>query len=108
MEPRSDRGAVIDAAQTEVKRLDRELDGLVGLALKGGAADSINGTMPGLEQRKKELEIILADAEAPPPPLHPDMGGDYHVHLTKRHTSLRDEAETRRPEATGGDLAGIL
>jgi hypothetical protein len=34
--------ASIDAAEAEVKRIDRELDTLLNLILKGGAADRLN------------------------------------------------------------------
>ncbi len=128
---RMDGRAAIAAAETEVKRIDRELDRLVDLILKGGAADRINETMVGLEQRKKELEAILADADEPPPLLHPEMAGYYRAQVTKLHTSLQDEIEVKRLEATEilrslideiiltptedemlidvrGDLAGIL
>ena len=128
---RMDGRASIAAAETEVKRIDRELDRLVDLILKGGAADRINETMVGLEQRKKELEAILADAEEPPPLLHPEMAGYYRAQVSKLHESLQDEAEAKRLEATEilrslvdeivltptedemlidvrGDLAGIL
>ena len=128
---RMDGRAAIDAAETEVKRIDRELDRLVDLILKGGAADRINETMVGLEQRKKELEAVLTDAEDPPPLLHPEMAGYYRAQVAKLHKSLQDEAEAKRLEATEilrslvdeiiltpiddemlidvrGDLAGIL
>lgn len=123
--------AAIDAAASEVKRIDRELDRLVDVILKGGAADRINKTMVELETRKKELEAVLANADEPPPLLHPEMAGFYRMQVEKLHSSLQDEIEGKRLEATEvlrslvdeiiltpsddemlidvrGDLAGIL
>lgn len=68
----SDRGsafrAEIAAAEAEAAKIDRELDTLLNLILKGGAADAINAKMVPLEQRKKDLTLFLAEAEEPPPP----------------------------------------
>ena len=123
--------AAIDAAASEVKRIDRELDRLVDVILKGGAADRFNKTMVELETRKKELESLLANADEPPPLLHPVMAGFYRLQVEKLHSSLQDEIEAKRLEATEilrslvdeiiltptddemlidvrGDLAGIL
>ncbi len=123
--------AAIDNAADEIKRIDRELDRLVDVILKGGAADRINKTMVGLETRKKELETMLANADEPPPLLHPEMAGFYRHQVEKLHVSLQDEIEAKRLEATEilrslideiiltpgdeemlidvrGDLAGIL
>ncbi len=114
-----------------MKRIDRELDRLVDVILKGGAADRINKTMVELEARKKELEIVLANADEPPPLLHPEMAAFYRQQVEKLHSSLQDEIEAKRLEATEilrslvdeiiltptedemlidvrGDLAGIL
>ncbi|WP_222869716.1 recombinase family protein [Roseobacter fucihabitans] len=123
--------AAIDAAASEVKQIDRELDRLVDVILKGGAADRINDTMIELETRKKELEAVLANADEPAPLLHPEMAGFYRLQVEKLHSSLQDEIEAKRLEATEilrslvdeiiltptddemlidvrGDLAGIL
>ena len=123
--------AAIDGAASEIKRIDRELDRLVDVILKGGAADRINKTMVELETRKTELEAVLANADAPPPLLHPEMAGFYHQQVEKLHSAPQDEIEAKRLEATEilrslvdeiiltptedemlievrGDLAGIL
>ena len=63
--------ASIEAARFEIKRIERELDTLLNLILKGGAADTINTKMVRLESRKAELDQVLGDAEEPPPLLHP-------------------------------------
>ncbi|MBN7786968.1 hypothetical protein JYP51_18730 [Ponticoccus gilvus] len=51
--------ANVAVAKGEIRKIDRELDTLLDLILKGGAADRINAKMVGLEQRKKEVEAFL-------------------------------------------------
>jgi site-specific DNA recombinase len=53
---RMEGGATLTAARAEVKRIDRELDTLLNLILKGGHAERINAKMVQLEARKAELE----------------------------------------------------
>ena len=123
--------AGIAAAEAEVARIDRELDTLLNLILKGGAADAINAKMVLLEARKKELALFLAEAEEPPPLLHPSMALQYRNRVQQLYEALQDEEEETRIEAADilrslvdrilltpvegkveidvqGDLAGIL
>ena len=123
--------AGIAAAEAEIAKIDRELDTLLNLILKGGAADAINAKMVLLEQRKKELALFLAEAEEPPPLLHPSMALQYRKRVQQLYEALQDEEEEKRVEAADilrslvdqivltpvddkmaidvqGDLAGIL
>lgn len=59
---RMDGRAGIAAAEAEMAKINRELDTLLNLILKGGAADAINSKMVLLERRKKELALFLAEA----------------------------------------------
>ena len=56
---RMEGSASIEAARSEIKRIERELDTPLNLILKGGAADKINAKMVQLESRKAELEQVL-------------------------------------------------
>jgi hypothetical protein len=49
--------AALEAARTEVTRIDRELDTLLDLILKGGAAEKINAMMVQLEARKRQRSV---------------------------------------------------
>jgi site-specific DNA recombinase len=123
--------ASIDSAHTEIKKIDHELDTLLNLILKGGAAERINEKMVGLERRRKDLEGFLANAEEPGPILHPEMANFYRIQVAQLYDALRDEAEAKRLQAgevlrslireiiltpqdgmlaidVRGDLAGIL
>ena len=128
---RGDAGAAITAARAEIAKIDRDLDMLVNLILRGGAADKINAKMVGLEARKKELERDLAQAQEPPPLLHPNMAHHYRAQLDNLYQALEHDDENKRFEAAEvirslieaillvpeggelkidvrGDLAGIL
>jgi site-specific DNA recombinase len=84
----------LESASAEIKRIDRELDTLLDLILKGGAADRINEKMVALESRKKELSSMLETTEAPPPLLHPNLAKYYHDEIAALHDQLGNE-ETR-------------
>jgi site-specific DNA recombinase len=91
--------ASIDNSQTEIKRIDRELDTLLDLILKGGAADRINEKMVTLEGRKKTLEAFLIEVEEPPPLLHPNMAHHYRVQVAELHEALQEDSVAKRMAA---------
>ncbi len=62
-------------------------------------ADAINAKMVLLEQRKKELALFLAEAEEPPPLLHPSMALQYRKRVQQLYGALQDEEEEKRVEA---------
>ncbi len=123
--------AEIASAEAEIAKIDRELETLLNLILKGGAADALNAKMVVIEKRKKELELFLAEADEPPPLLHPSMALQYRKRVQQLYDALQDEDEGKRIEAADtlrslvdqivltpvdgkveidvqGDLAGIL
>jgi site-specific DNA recombinase len=128
---RLEASAATAAAQHEVARIDRDLDMLVNLILKGGVAERLNAKMLELEARKASLENAIATADVPPPLLHPEMSNCYRQRVERLHSALHAEAEGDRIEAAEalralvdsiiltptpagmeidvrGDLAGIL
>ena len=123
--------ASIDSAQIAIKRIDRELDALVNLILKGGAAERINEKMVAMERRKRELEQFVAESIQPPPLLHPEMANFYRKQVTELYEAFQEDSDTQRISAAEvlrslikeiiitpendklskdvrGDLAGIL
>ncbi|WP_294535228.1 recombinase family protein [uncultured Rhodoblastus sp.] len=96
---RTEARSGVDAAKTEIKRIDRELDTLLNIILKGGAAERINAKMVELEQRKKQLEQKVAEAGEAAPLLHPEMATFYRREIEQLHNALADEDETHRLEA---------
>lgn len=92
--------AGIAAAEAEIAKIERELDTLLNLVLKGGrAADAFNSKMVLLEQRKEELALFLSEAEEPPPLLHPSMALQHRNRVQQLYESLQDEEEDKRIEA---------
>ncbi|WP_342729055.1 recombinase family protein [Bradyrhizobium sp. B097] len=98
--------ASIDAAEAETKKIDRELDTLLNVILKGGAADRLNEKMVMLERRQKELKTFLQEAEEPPPLLHPNMAHHYRVQVNELYAALQGDSEEKR--MTAADLTRSL
>ena len=96
---RIEERASLEAARSEVKRIDRELDTLLNLILKGGAAERVNAKMVQLEARKGELERALAETEEPPPLLHPEMATFYREQVAALHLALGAGDDQDRAEA---------
>ena len=96
---RMEGSASIEAARSEIQQIERELDTLLNLILKGGAADKINLKMVQLESRKAEFEQVLGDAEEPPPLLHPEMATFYREQVSTLHEALKADTEATRLKA---------
>ncbi|WP_240334308.1 hypothetical protein [Sphingobium estronivorans] len=79
--------------------IDGDLDILLNLILRGGAADKINARMVAMETRKKELEQMLAAADEPPPLLHSNMAHHYRQQLDELYQALQEDCEAKRLEA---------
>ena len=63
--------------KAELDRIDKEQDKLVDAICEGVPASKVKGRMIELEQRKEELEALLAEAKEPAPLLHPNMAKTY-------------------------------
>lgn len=123
--------AGIASAEAEIPKIDRELTKLLTAIKSGGPIEAIVEDMKQLEARKVELKHFLAEAEEPPPLLHPSMALQYRKRIQQLYESLQDEEEGKRVEAADtirslvdqivltpvegkveidvqGDLAGIL
>ncbi|WP_439141609.1 LysR family transcriptional regulator [Pseudooctadecabacter sp.] len=129
---RIEERSTIKAGRTELAKIDRDLDKILQLFLNDALpVEMVKEKSKLLESRKLELENFLANADEPPPLLHPEMAGFYRLQVEKLHSSLQDEIEAKRLEATEilrslvdeiiltptddemlidvrGDLAGIL
>ena len=122
----------IDAAQAELKRVDRELEKVMDLYLKDAMPiDMVKERSGKLDTRKKELQAFLEGAEEPPPLLHPNMAHHYRVQVDELYAALQEDSDAKRMAAAEmlrslvreivltpedgtlqidvrGDLAGIL
>lgn len=93
---RLEAGKVISAARAEVKKIDRDLEKLVDIMLRGGNAEKLNQRMLRLEERKRGLEAELVEAKEPPPLLHPAMAQHYHCQLDNLTKVLAEGDECNR------------
>lgn len=89
----------IDAAEAEIKRIDRELDKLMKLIMVSGSDDAptrMMKQMKDVKSRQNELKTFLQEAEEPPPLLHPNMAHHYHVQVDKLYAALQEDSEVKR------------
>jgi site-specific DNA recombinase len=88
---RIERGAGLAAMRDELPRIERELGKLLAAIKAGGPIEAIVEDMKRLEARKAELKDQLANAEEPPPLLHPNMAEIYRQRISALYENLQDE-----------------
>jgi site-specific DNA recombinase len=79
---RIERGADLEAQRRELARTERELGKAIQAILDGVPGAAPKDKVGALEARKAELSDLLANAEEPPPLLHPNMAEIYHQRVT--------------------------
>ncbi len=121
---RMQAGASLEAARSELTRIDRELPKLVQRVLDMEDLTTIRAyeaKMRELEAHKHDLERMLAKAEEPPPLLHPSLAEVYRTRIGALSEALGRE-DTRAEAAQvvrslvsaielvpeGGELAILL
>ncbi len=74
-----------------MERVDRELDKAIQAILDGVPGAKLKDRIGALETRKAELIDLLANAEEPPPLLHPNMAEIFRRRISALHESLQGE-----------------
>ncbi len=87
-------GGSIDAAEAEIKKIDRDQDTHLNLVLGGGAAERFHETMVGLERRQKNLKAILQEAKESPSLPHPNMPRQ-HIQIDELYAALQKDLEAK-------------
>ncbi len=98
---RMQAGASFETARSELTRIDRDLDKLMKLIIASDDLDAskrVMGKMKDLEDRKDEIERMLAEAEEPPPLLHPSLAEVYRTRIASLSEAL-GRADTRTEAA---------
>ncbi len=98
---RMQAGASLETARSELTRIDRDLDKLMKLIIASDDLDAskrVMGKMKDLEDRKDEIERMLAEAEEPPPLLHPSLAEVYRTRIASLSEAL-GRADTRTEAA---------
>jgi site-specific DNA recombinase len=98
--------AALDAQRKAQERIARRTRKLVVLITEDDAPiKALKEELKALEARQAELDRILAEAEEPPPLLHPNMAEIYRSRLTSLHEALGRE-ETRTEGRRDHPVAG--
>ncbi|MCG7509065.1 recombinase family protein [Mesorhizobium sp. IRAMC:0171] len=124
--------ANIEAAESELERIAREVQKLMDLYLKDAlSVEDVKERGDKLRARKTELTSFLETVDEPPPLLHPAMAQQYRMRVLNLYEALQHDSEEKRMEAAEiirslvedinlkpenrkiaievrGDLAGIL
>ncbi len=90
---RIERSADLEGWKSELERTDRELAKLLSALKAGGPIQAIVDDMKKLEARKAELSERLANADEPPPLLHPNMAQIYQDRIGQLYENLQHEDE---------------
>jgi len=88
---RIERGADLAGWRSELEKVDRELDKMVDAILQGFPPAKLKDKAEKLEARKAELSELLANADEPPPLLHPNMARMYQERIAKLCENLQSE-----------------
>ncbi len=93
----AEAGADRDAWQSELDRIRHKIERLVDAIASGAPPASVNARLRELENRSKELELLISGTEAPAPRLHPNLGEVYRQTVSSLLEVLArdDSAEAR-------------
>jgi site-specific DNA recombinase len=91
---RMERSSDIVAQRKELERVQRDLDRAIQAILDGVPGAQLKDKIGALEARKVELNDLLANAEEPPPLLHPNMAEIYRQRIAALYESLQSEDDT--------------
>jgi DNA invertase Pin-like site-specific DNA recombinase len=82
----------------ELAKIERETNRIVQAICDGVPGSKVKDRMAELEARKIEIEAKLANADTPPPLMHPNMAGYYREQVSKLRDAL-DHPDNRTEAA---------
>ena len=95
---RMEAGAALSAARAELPRLSRQIRGMIDAIKDGLYQPSMKVEMERLETRKCEIEQSFAEADEPPPLLHPSLAEIYRARIESLSAAL-SRKDTREEAA---------
>ena len=95
-----ERGADLEVARRELDKVGRQISQIIEAITDGMYHPSMKEKMTGLEARKAELAEKLANADEPPPLLHPNMAALYAQRIGQLYENLQDEDGRARAAET--------
>ena len=87
------RGTDLIGWRKELERTDRDLDKAIDAILQGVPPLKLKAKIENMEARKAELIDLLANADEPPPLLHPNMAEIYRQRIAQLHDNLQTGEE---------------
>ncbi|MDP0930222.1 recombinase family protein [Paracoccus onubensis] len=88
---RMERGADLEVARRELDRIGKQIAQIIEAITDGMYHPSMKEKMTALEARKFELAEKLANADEPPPLLHPNMATLYAQRIAELSANLQQE-----------------
>ena len=80
------------AEESELKKLNRKLEGLIDAIADGFRSPGLQNQLGDLEHRKAELEQRLKEPHSPQPFLHPNLAELYRAKVADLQKALNDPA----------------
>jgi len=95
---RMEAGASLNAARSELPKIERQIRGIIEAIKDGLYQPSMKVEMERLEAKKSKIEQMLAEADEPAPLLHPSLAEIYRTKITSLADALARE-DTREEAA---------
>ena len=95
---RMEAGAALSSARAELPKLERQIRSIIEAIKDGLYQPSMKIEMERLGTRRLEIQSMLADADEPPPLLHPSLAEVYRTRIDALSTALGRE-DTREEAA---------
>ena len=89
--------ANLSAAEREIERIEVRRKKLVEPIMDGVPASEVRDELNANAVRREELRARVAAADAPPPPLHPEMAGLYRQKVSPWLRPSSTQKPARRP-----------
>ena len=106
---RMEHRAGLSAAEREIERIEVRRKKLIEMVMNGVAPSEVKDELNANAAKREKLKATLSAADAPPPLLHPEMGGLYRQKVTALAQALEHpETRTEASEALRGLIDAIV